>query len=227
MKPILFKGPMVRAILAGDKTQTRRVVFTGRETRPGYARGTWDCESWDAIGPDKTITKVPWTAESIAEQIKSPYRVGDRLWVRETWALSTGNIADPGALVRYQADGTLASLEVPGVAGDFGEFLSTSDRWRPSIHMPRWASRITLEVTGVRVERLQEITEEDAIAEGMKPVTYFMADGTVDEAMTVAARSLFALTWDSLAGPGAKFSDDPWVRAYEFKRIGNAQSEAA
>ena len=160
-RPILFSGPMVRAILNGTKTQTRRVM------RPG---------------------------ERVEKMIlnKSPYGIpGDRLWVRETW---TG--ADDPAhkhAVHYRADGERAC------------------RWRPSILMPRWASRITLEVTGIRIERLCDITERDALAEGC------VGDGHV----TVDARAAFKLLWGSLnAKRGYGWDANPWVWVIHFKRIG-------
>ena len=147
--PILFSGEMVRAILAGRKTQTRRVV------KP------WTARMLDALSE----------GSSDLSAIKPPYAVGDRLWVRETWQEFRDNELPPGRsrgpsgrmgipahpeikfFVFYRADGEVADHPQYGAA-----------LWRPSIHMPRWASRITLEATGIRVEQLQDISEKDAVA---------------------------------------------------------------
>ncbi len=191
-RPILFSGPMVRAILDGRKTQTRRVMNT---------RGVPADEFW-----------------AKQEQRKRPaYEVGDHLWVRETWRLSgqyalyqprelTTWAERTGATIAYRADAD------DGVAP-----------WRPSIHMPRWASRSTLEVTDVRVERLQDIGEIDARAEGIwyqcgsKEITrgYLSCDESV---LYDTALQAFAGLWDSLnAKRGYGWDTNPWVWVIEFK----------
>lgn len=103
-------------------------------------------------------------------------------------------------------------------------FLEGSERpfrWRPSLHMPRWASRIALDVVSVRVERLQAITEADAFAEGVEANPYVMCDGTTDEAMSISARDNFRSLWDTINGkrPGCSWGDNPWVWVVEFRRI--------
>ncbi len=141
-RPILFSGPMVRAILEERKTQTRRVV-KGRVALEWLAPGMFSPE---------------FVANS--KNHLCPYgQPGDRLWVRETWGLFDTQPADgaEGARVFYRASETDP------------KFLA-HQLWRPSIYMPRWASRLTLEVTGVRVERLQEISEAEAMAEGLEAV---------------------------------------------------------
>lgn len=150
-RPILFSGAMVRAILDGRKTVTRRTV-------KGIAL------DWIAAG---------FNASYVADDANGlcPYGcAGDRLWVRETWSSSVSaedltprQIVDQRWPIWYAADSECRFLG----ADDGGPgFMERERRWRPSIHMPRWASRITLEVTGVRVERLQDISEADAQAEG-------------------------------------------------------------
>jgi len=153
-RPILFSGEMVRAILDGRKTQTRRIV-----------RGH------------------PHTVKPL--NIGCPYGVpGDRLWVKETFALSRfdpeshedEDTKDPSQWdgVVYRADGEHGSWEHYDGKGGRARI---SAPWRPSIYMPRWASRITLEVTSVRAERVQDISEQDAQAEGISEVTFIPDDG--------------------------------------------------
>jgi hypothetical protein len=203
-KPILFSSPMVRAILAGQKTVTRRVV------------------------PPKSIACAErWTPQSVRNCIPCPYDT-ERLWVRETW----------GALSPYESDAPLRECRIyyrantgndaPGdwAAAPKGE-RPRNACWRPSIHMPRWASRITLAVESVRVERLHDITEEDARAEG--------ADGGTCADCCVAGighpdpscpeclsyRAAFWLLWQSINGkrPGCAWADNPWVWRVQFSRV--------
>jgi hypothetical protein len=189
---------MVRAILDGRKTQTRRVM-----KNPEYMGCfTGDCPHWKDSECVEFIAK--WAAE------RCPYgQPGDRIWVRETWSNDTW-IAGPermfvrhcksvreGERIIYRAD----DHEAQGIQ------IDDSITWRPSIYMPRWASRLTLEVTGVRVERLQEISKADCRAEGViVPVECTMRDG-------------FALVWDSLNATRAPWASNPWVWVVEFKRV--------
>lgn len=185
-RPILFSGPMVRAILAGRKTQTRRLV------KPQPEQGIWKCgRSCLALGnaPPPPDGYERWC----------PYGLpGDRLWVRECWReLGSGQ----------GADGKIPTYPVPvGYAADRGY----SGPWRPSIHMPRWASRLTLEVVGVRVERLHDISEADAQAEGCAPMLTH-ADPS--------AREQFESLWDSINGKRATWASNPWVWVVTFRRL--------
>jgi hypothetical protein len=178
--PILFSGAMVRALLDGSKTQTRRVV-------KGFAL--------DLLQPDN------FTPEFVAlpENGNSPYGfVGDHLYVRETWAQPAA--LDPGPTV-YRSD-------YPACVPAGFENIPPADEvtWKPSIHMPRSLSRITLEVTGVRVERLQDIGEADAWAEGCPEDATWALDWY---------RSL----WDNLnAARGYGWDVNPWVWVVEFAR---------
>lgn len=178
-RPILFSGPMVRAILDGTKTQTRRVAM---HTVCGVrvARLAYD--------PAPDVCACPYGVP------------GDRLWVRETFApFSTG-----GAV--YRADKPRFSPGAHEVVGG---------SWHPSIHMPRWASRLSLEVTGVRVERLQDISEADAIAEGCHD-----SDGAPTQELSGTARGAFALLWDDLnADRGYGWDANPWVWVVEFRKV--------
>ena len=186
-RPILFKAEMVQAILGGRKTQTRRVV------------------------------KLSLPDGVQAHQVRldrCPYGIpGDWLWVRETWVEGPGD----GTPYLYRADadtdGTVPYLS--GGAGGFGGGVSNANisRWKPSIHMPRWASRITLEVTNVRVERLQRISEDDAMAEGIYPITDSLSNCN-------GARYYFQSLWDSInAKLGHSWESNPFVWVVEFKRV--------
>lgn len=221
-KPILFKDDMIRAILEGRKTQTRRVVKMNHscgKPEPIEGHGEW------------------WSIHETGD-IKCPYgKPGDRLWVRERFAyhfiwdkLPPGHIdIEVHADNYFYGDGT--------ITGDCEDHQR--GKWRPSIHMPRWASRITLEITNVRVERLQDISEEDAIAEGAQhfpdlpgknpwgqDARWSMEQpNSVDDCLG-SARSAFGNYFCKLAGNAPNGIHDPrpwdanpWVWVIEFKRI--------
>lgn len=225
-RPILFSGPMVRAILAGRKTMTRRVFlplnrscaesmahmgdrYRCEVSNGGHARMAWSEAGSFAVIP---LPRCPFGAP------------GDRLWVRETHAVDVLG-CDRG--LSYRAD----HLDPQG------DGPAHPMTWRPSVHMPREASRITLEVTGVRVERLQAITTEDVLSEGVHvPVSQDGAplirltgrcatarylpprpQGGWTEAALLRAE--FASLWDSRATRGLRWADDPWVWVVSFKRV--------
>jgi hypothetical protein len=177
-RPILFSGPMVRAILAGRKTQTRRAV-----------KGAWEFNG-DESGCGWEPPRCPYGAP------------GDRLWVRETAYIAAPNFGEPGDgncrdyEGRPRVVGWAASMDGESVrcATDYGVKAT------PSIHMPRWASRITLEITDIRVERLTKISSEDAAAEGFAGYGEFL-----DAFYTINAGRI-------------TYADDPWVWAITFKR---------
>jgi hypothetical protein len=205
-RPILFSGPMVRAILEGRKTQTRRVL---------------DIEK--ALHDDANAERILEWREQNAEwfglceydtlaNCKCPYgQPGERLWVREAWArIVVGNQID----YLYRAD-THAGLEKRD--GD--------QKWKPSIHMPRVACRLMLEITGVRVERLSEISFKDAIAEGIEVQKSETFGDTVyrnytpgQMGMTKSAVYSYMTLWQSINGPGS-WDANPWVWVVEFKRV--------
>lgn len=232
-KPILFSGPMVRALLAGTKTQTRRILkpqpsaYAGNPVPP-------EGRSWVAKSRDEPYfamhdDQVHWCwwdeyNRQGPDWIKLRVTKGDRLWVREAHALlpRTAYRASVGT-------GTIEQVEHPTdgySAAVFREGFDRSGRplWRPSIHMPRWASRITLTVTDVRVERLQNCSEADALAEGMTQATAEAIMGPDQLALYAAThvvcpeargRILYETIWDHINGAGA-WSLNPWVAAYSF-----------
>lgn len=224
-RPILFSGPMVRSILEGRKTQTRRPL-----KMPPTVPFSTICR--DAAG---MFTGDAWGNE--LERLRVPHAIGDRLWVRETWALyQTINFVvycNGGAFSEvsdgkagYRADGLDSIAEFKDnirlMSGlDFEGVEVDGDRWRPSIHMPRWASRLTLIVTDARVQRLQDISEEDAIAEGIEGRNFFGCtcwkiygdqDDTTAPDDPIAS---YASLWDYCYGPGA-WDDNPLVVATTF-----------
>lgn len=198
-RPILFSGQMVRAILDGRKTVTRRPAC--------YSPILGEPEYW--CGNLRRLTGCELRRLTGIVHRHCPFGIpGDRLWVRETWSLATGRDGDDGAVVRYR-DMALRSVVVPGITSKYGPMRSYSERWRPSIHMPRWASRITLEVTSADAERLQDITDIDAVREGV-PERY-LDDPT--------SRQMFAELWDGIyAGKGLGWDANPWVWRVAFRR---------
>ncbi len=217
--PILFSGPMVRAILDGRKTQTRRVVkpqpigdqYSGCAQAREYL-GVVMAGKWGAYFPDF---------------VPCPYgKPGDQLRVRETWRtyksldhVKPSNL-QRGAAIEYQAGGS----NVYGHPRPLG-----LGKWRPSIFLPTWASRITLEITGVRVERLQDISEADAVAEGIERVNQLgvlRCSGWKDYSGLrngfMSPLASYRSLWESINGPGS-WDVNPWVWVVEFRRIKQAK----
>jgi hypothetical protein len=194
-RPILFSGPMVRAILEGRKTQTRRII----KPQPVEKDGWFSREGYTA-GSEKALREgMPFFGGC-------PYgSSGERIWVREAFQHNLNS----RERYRYRAD-SHAGLEKR--VGD--------GRWTPSIHMPRVASRINLEITGVRIERLNDISEADAVAEGIEPVRNIwklygqQMPGFADA--TGQPRKSYASLWESINGPGS-WAANPWVWVVEFK----------
>lgn len=205
--PIIFNGDMVRAILAGQKTQTRRPVKSQQ------------CDAAIAVddvgfGEFVPVFEAPERPNGIhgPAAIRCPFgQPGDLLWVRETFSEAGGNAPE---LTLYRAN-------YPGhVISDPRGYESippaSAIKWRPSIHMPRWASRILLRVTAVRIERVIDISEADALAEGATPGKYLGLD-------RAAARS-FSDLWDSIYN---NWDTNPWVWVIEFERVTDSKREAA
>lgn len=229
--PIIFSAGMVSAILAGTKTQTRRVLKPQPSTPEVLqVMGQWHGH-YPGAEPGKGLLH--------AAPIRCPYgRPGDHLWVRETWALMCRE-ADPHCwcetdedrkrnhYAEYRADAP--GDRYPGGWPDDEESAADAPRWRPSIHMPRWASRLTLEVCGVRVERLQAITPPDAIEEGAVEYRSHVTRHSLEAVHQWEARTLardkpylvryFANMWDDINGkrPGCAWADDPFVWAVSFR----------
>lgn len=200
-RPILFNGPMVRAILDGRKTQTRRIL----KAQP-FAVET------SAFGPPH----VCWSENEMPcfEPLDCPYgQPGDRLWVRETWCCKM----DDGNFV-YDAKGEhecyYAATEKDHITKDdgnggvaFREDGTEASPWVSPLFMPRWASRITLEVTAVRVERLNDISPDDCRAEGMPK-----------DNNDIGVRYAYGQFWNQINGPGS-WHLNPWVWVITFKRV--------
>lgn len=214
-RAILFSGRMVRAILEGRKTQTRRLV----KPQPIIDGPV----SWwpDNSKPEHAFIGDGDLQIKLLEDASCPYGYAyadgskDRLWVRETWAALDREFEDPEVI--YRADyrpgtGIYASPCNCGWCDD-GE---NHAKWRPSIYMPRWASRINLEITGVRVERLQDITTSDIAAEGVDNGKSNAKMGDRHDAMQ---RIAFEELWDSINGDRAAWSSNPWVWVVDFARV--------
>ena len=227
-RPILFSAPMVRAILEGRKTVTRRVFAPERMTWP--RKGFYETHALRG-GELMTTGFGPFHPERWLSYC--PYgQPGDRLWVRESFWKNEDGFKPTlllGAKATQQAeyDASLNDL-------DREELRQFQYKRKPSIHMPRWASRITLEVTGVRVERLWEITSEQAIAEGIEGTRpsnqcemawrdYAMAKLDPFEWFGRPVDSFHSL-WVSINGTDS-WNANPWVWAVEFKRIQQAHAE--
>ena len=230
-RPILFSGPMVRALLDGSKTQTRRVC------KPD-ANLSAVVEVPDPMERGQVYNGSHFGDEEGEVQFACPYGGrGDRLWVRETWQgplLQEFEVdADPdwhyaSHIHQYQNP---AHCEYAADGGPKPEYTDADDvmrqGWRPSIHMPRWASRITLEITSVRVERLQDISEADAKAEGIFPHIrggwhWLKHDSSNpcdwNQFGYKTAALAFQALWESINGPDS-WAANPWVWAIEFRRL--------
>lgn len=241
-KPILMSGPMVRALFAGTKTQTRRIVKAASGKQSEFLTP----ELLNKSPLVQLIYKVgKWLDSALGAQVTHPNggpltwvacpygQPGERLWVRETWGVDARLNGVPprnlftvegGDPVYYKAD---------------GQQPERLDTWRPSIHMPRAASRILLEIVTVRVERLQDITEGDARAEGYGGYQDFYSllseedqtgFGLMEEDVDDYARrkgftypqEWYHMLWDKINGTNA-WHDNPWVWVVEFKQVSEAK----
>lgn len=220
--PALFNGGMVGALLAGTKKQTRRANHLERLRRFGpvteFGRSDTRGYDWHFRDRDKR-----WHDLRHAELLsRLPWRVGDRLYVRETCAAVEA--WDGTDIVRFDADAATIPIENTPEAATRWVEMHHYRRKRgasvPSIHMPRWASRITLTVTDVRVERLQEISEADAIADGVGLERYVSVSDSAGlhssgDAEPTDPIEEYRDLWNSLNGPGS-WDANPWVAAYTF-----------
>lgn len=220
-KPILFTAPMVKAILEGRKTQTRRLN--------GLDDVNKIPDAWDAarVTVGALNYKVKKSAKgrygatfishpgaifnntiNVCPQICPYGQPGDRLWVRENFMYEPAEYCwEASVSIPYREEEIIYQADLP--------YDTKGAGWTPSIHMPRWASRITLEITGVMVERLQDISEEDAYKEGAKQGYDYPL--TVDQKY-VNSIEFFSRIWNSIHGPGA-WEENPWVWVVEFKRV--------
>jgi hypothetical protein len=220
--PILFLPEMVRAILDGRKTQTRRVIKFPKHCRQPdvnwiqsiHRDGGGNWVAWS--GSDPELSEFTKKAYPNGEGFLCPYgKPGDFLWVRETWgAVSRNEDLAPLAecKIEYRADLPADCTDYPGGwpaedARGYGE----APKWKPSIHMPRWASRITVQNMGVRVERVQDISHEDAEAEGAP-----IEGGTLVRNHRIG----FENHWNAIYAPrGFGWDANPWVWAITFRKV--------
>lgn len=203
--PIIFNMPMIQAILKGRKTQTRRVI----KPQPGYPYWCGIGHGWD---------------DGHGYEIKCPYEPGDILWVRETWADIHGTLEDKeGRTIKYiyKADDTGLS--------DPHSYSSWGIKWCPSIYMPREAARVFLKVTNIRVERLQDISEQDAISEGVLTISNTPEyQKALEEAIKNNSKpplgevptQRFRRLWDSINEKrGYGWDTNPYVWVVKFERV--------
>lgn len=193
MKPIIFSSEMVRAILEGRKTQTRRVVKP-QPIKVRHALWQWEHNRRTLCRDSDTLTF------SLVEH--SPYQIGGLLWVRETWR--TSRQYDDAKPLEVPED---SSLWYSADWTSIRRLGQKPGKKRPSIFMPRWASRITLRIVDVRAERVQDISEGDACAEGI----------AIGEATWTGYRKQFCELWDSIVKRAFSWKINPWVWVIEFK----------
>ncbi|MFM4167590.1 hypothetical protein AB8R50_21345 [Klebsiella pneumoniae subsp. ozaenae] len=194
---MIFNGELVRAILDGRKTQTRRPI-------------KWKQTRFTEIGEREDGSKWPWSED--AEHAcdfwhPCPFgAVGDRIWVREAFRVHS-RATDVATLVYKASERNSWTEQTRRVPVAVCNKPATPEKWTPSLHMPRWASRILLEITGVRVERLRSMSQDDARAEGV-----IAASGPMEAGLA------FRELWDSIYGEES-WKANPWVWVIEFKRV--------
>lgn len=240
-KPILFNTDMVRAILDGRKTVTRRVAFPGKDLcefpRKEYPDGWWfrgrAYRTWDSA-----------MRESQGVMSLCKYHPSDILYVRETWRIWRAHRYDADAHIEFRAGGEGAVVRFPhgctdsANRDDYDSFIHKwgvrENKWRPSIHMPREAARIFLRVTDVRVERLQDITAEQILDEGVEvkfpePKPGYISLAYTEMRLKPAARKQFADLWDRTIKKTDRalydWGANPWVWVIEFEQISREEAQ--
>jgi hypothetical protein len=226
---VLFSGPLVRSILAGQKTQTRRPIKF--RVGPGGTKlvripNRNACIKLTDVGlvwnPYSGCPDTPWVDGQHDGMVACPFgQAGDRLWVRETWKFLGTDMNRLGrthmmqdGVFEYRADGQRVTICRPHQ--DIERYMIGHTKWRPSIHMPRWASRITLDVVNVRVERLQDISEADAKLEGMPGLEPHQSYA----GFLGPYREQFRGDWDAIyANRGLGWNANPWVWAVDFRMV--------
>ncbi|MTC33417.1 hypothetical protein GKR67_02085 [Providencia alcalifaciens] len=230
---IIFNSEMVRAILDGCKTQTRRIVKHQRHSSQEIKLCDDGFFHWSMIGAEKPLSAINYEYG----------RVGDRLWVRETYSLLGNEDACPidwdDNIVNDKTEAArIYRASCAQKSGDYGlwsipddadwkphtEEIKFGGSWTPSIHMPRWASRITLEITNVRVERLNNISPRDVVAEGLIQLPasgrYVRFEGAQYFGLAYRDhKEAFADLWDEVSKPDCNYESNPWVWVIEFKRV--------
>jgi hypothetical protein len=208
-RPILFSSPMVKALLAGTKSQTRRIIKPQPPT--DVVRHCWFDAPLYGFTRDVDISKDWHVVRLLAYK-------GDRLWCKETWA--------PLAALKHNDPGTRALIDNGFYRADCSVQDDEIDRWRPSIFMPRTRSRITLLVDDVKVERLQDISEDDAIAEGVvdmgrrdgEPYSHCHIPGVPSIRVEHDAVPVYSQLWELINGPGS-WASNPWIVCYRFRVV--------
>lgn len=215
---MIFSAPMVRAILEGRKSQTRRIMKPQPEKWIDCFKPSMNPSTWISSGPfiqDKSgfLTGKPLEIRSNGGSVRCPFKIGDRFYVRETWA--EADTQDGTPVVAYRAGGC---IPVGRDSKDGPDYLihlweekvkgPDADKWRSPIHMPEWAARLHCEITDVRAQRVQEISKDDVIAEGI--------EGLGD--IHAGWHTPFAELWNNINGPDTWKRND-WVWVYTFKRV--------
>lgn len=207
-RPVIFNSEMVRAIIDGRKTQTRRVMAVQPESNQFGLLRISDSTKRSDIGKYHWAESNATGTHQRSALFSCPFgQVGDRLWVRETFA---GHYLDDDQIQDIK-DGRDKAEDLCEYRADYSDDADCVDGWTPSIHMPRWASRITLEITAVRVERLNDISEEDAKAEGVKA-------GVCPGHEHMMHQVAFSELWQSIYGVDS-WNANPWVWVIEFRRV--------
>jgi hypothetical protein len=228
-RPVIFSGPMVKAILEGRKTQTRRICKPACDMGGELAGSVHPAKEsgWIAWWPGNDLGLADFTKLAYQDGFQCPYgKPGERLWVRESAYISQPNFGLPEDATHKDYDGQPRvvsytvdmGFDAKRCAEDYGVKCS------PSIHMPRWASRITLEITSVKVERVQDISQQDVLAEGI-------IEATKDEKLIkyglrewpwmdwrLSPKDAFFKLWESIHGPDS-WATNPWLWVVEFRRI--------
>lgn len=195
-RPIIFCDEMVRAIEDGSKTQTRRLIGPANQYEVGPLGDVYGLRR-GPVRPYANRDDVLWVRECFSLSQRTSFQ--DHIELQE-WDGPLPKAPPPGWMLHYRS--RLPSAE-PGV-------------WRPSIHMPRWAARLFLRVTGVRAEPLHDIGNEDSVAEGCEGVRTYLGHGDFEEE---TPRDVFRQLWDEINGGRAPWASNPWVWVVEFEKL--------
>ena len=222
-RPIIFSAPMVMAILDGSKTQTRRVIKRIGGIGPVTEFQRSDTPGYDWAMRDKCMRWHEFTNAELLKRCIYGTR-GSRLWVRETWQCFRRTSYEYDEWEEMESTKDIGTYGLPEVGSVVykADNKSLLNKWFPSIHMPRWASRISLEVAGIRVERLHDIAEDDAVAEGVKITDEYT--GCADDinpykhAWSSVYESIYRSVYESINGKGS-WDLNPFVWVIDFRKI--------
>ncbi|SOC37039.1 hypothetical protein SAMN05892877_103383 [Rhizobium subbaraonis] len=239
-RPILFSAPMVRALLDGRKTQTRRVInFANIEKVLDFVKVATDAAGhavYEMKGADDQFVTRPASKGLVDYHFSPRIAVGDRLYVREAWRVAQRwngtaprDLSPRTMTVFGEAGGSIANQDSrddwrPSAWPELGNLPAWAGKFRQAMHMPRWASRITLLVDDIKVERLQDLSEQDAFAEGVWHGGTFnrfaddLAASAIPGRWFPTATDWYRDLWKRLNGPGS-WAANPWVVAYTFRVV--------